>query len=683
MFTKDISSTFDKNLRNEWLVTNGIGGYASSTIIGVNTRKYHGLLVASLGKNMERIMTLSKFNEYITIDGDKYSFSSNECQNYVEKGYIYQDAFERKMLPEFLYNVDGVEIVKKISMVNGENKVCIRYNLVNTKDNIAYFSLIPFVNYRDFHRVQNARAYEQSFDEYLTVKVDSKYNLYIKVTDSEYKELENTFYNNMFYRTEQSRGFDAYENQYMPGEFTVQLLPNEQKEIYVVAELNDKCTINDEESKIIIKQETIRLEKICKIASAKTDVEKELVMAADQFIVSKGEDKSIIAGYPWFSDWGRDAFISMEGLLLKTSRFPEAKAILKYFANYIKDGLVPNYINNDGGGSYNTVDASLWYIEAAYRYLNYTNDCGTIKEIFPKILEIVYSYMTGTSYGITMDDDGLIIAGTKDTQLTWMDAKVGDYIPTPRYGKAVEINALWYNALEVVSKMNKKLLSKYASNLPENASPKDMLNAIYNINDKKNDSNKFDEKKTRDLFLLDKASIYYDILSLVFDRRLSAKVKESFKKFYADRGLFDTIEPFNDQIRPNQIMALSLSFPVLSGEKANEVFNVVKDKLYTSKGLKTLNEDDSQYKARYEGDSFNRDSSYHQGTVWPWLIGEYAKAYKYINKKNYKTISAEELLNDGCVGSIAEIYDADEPRYANGALAQAWSVAAIITILFN
>ena len=680
MFTKDISSTFDKNLRSEWLVTNGIGGYASSTMIGVNTRKYHGLLVASIGNNFERVMTLSKFNEYVTIDGEKYSVSSNECHGYVEKGYIYQEAFERKMLPEFLYSVNGVEIAKKISMVYGENKVCIRYNLVNTKDAIAYFSLVPFVNYRSFHKVQNAKEYKQTYDEVLTIDVDNKYKLFIKVPESEYVKFEDTFYNNMFYRMEKSRGFEDTENQYMPGEFTIQMLPFEQKEIYVIAELNKECTINDEESKSIIRAEEVRLEKICKIASVKGDIEKELVMAADQFIVSKGKYKSVIAGYPWFSDWGRDAFISMEGLLLKTNRFPEAKAVLRYFANYIKNGLVPNFIDENGGGSYNTVDASLWYIEAVYKYFVYTNDYNILKELFPKILEIVYSYMTGTDYGICMDDDGLISAGDSNTQLTWMDAKVGEHVPTPRYGKAVEINALWYNALEAVSRMNKKLIGKYASDLPENANTKDILKAIYRIDDQ-DKSEKFDEEKTRDLFLLDKVMVYYDVLSIVYDKRLSSKVKESFKKFYADDGLYDTIEPFNSQIRPNQIIALSLSFPVISGDKGKEILDLVKEKLYTNKGLKTLDEEDKEYRARYEGDSYSRDTSYHQGTVWPWLLGEYAKAFLYVNKKAFKTISAEELLNDGCVGSVAEIYDAEEPRYANGALAQAWSVAAVIDIM--
>lgn len=684
MFTKDISSTFEKNLTNEWLVTNGIGGYASSTIIGVNTRKYHGLLVASLGDSLSRVMTLSKFNEYVICDGEKYSLSSNECNGYIEKGYIYEEAFERNKLPEFLYGVNGVEISKKIAMAYGENKVCIKYNIVNTNDIVAYFSLTPFVNYRDIHRVQNANNYATFIDpdnNVVEVDVDNKYRLYMKVDESSFTRYNDVYYNNMFYRVEQSRGFECVENHYMPGEFKVLIPEKSKKEIYVVVELNTKCTIDDAQTQSIIRNEEIRLDKLCKIATVKDDIKKELVISADQFIINKGGNTSIVAGYPWFQDWGRDTFISLEGLTLKTNRFQDAKAILRYFANYIRRGIVPNFINENGGGSYNSIDSSLWYIEAVYRFVKYTNDYTTLKELFPKLLEIVYSYMVGTDYNIYMDVDGLINGGDEGTQLTWMDARVGDYIPTPRYGKAVEINALWYNALSILQVLNRKLIDKYIDEDASSLTSKEIIRRIYNI-DTNDKSEMFNESKTRDLFVADEVYNYYDSLSIVFDGRLIDKVKESFKKFYADTGLYDTISPYNEQIRPNQIMAVSLSFPVLTGDKAKEVVDLVKERLLTDKGLKTLDSNDKDYKPRYEGDSYNRDISYHQGTVWPWLLGEYAKAYKNVFNKKFTISNAEELLNDGCVGSIAEIYDADEPRYANGALSQAWSVAEIIKILF-
>ena len=682
MFTKDISSTFDKNIQNEWLVTNGIGGYASSTIIGANTRKYHGLLVASVGNNLDRYMVLSKLNEYVIVSGQKYSISSNECRDYIEKGYIYEEDFERKMFPEFLYGVQGVEISKKIAMLHGENKVCVKYNVVNTTDDVAYFTIVPFVNYRNFHMVKNAEEYVEHFeDDILCIEVSKDNNLYMKFDDSEFTRYNSTFYNNMYYRVEKERGFDAFESHYMPGEFRVEINGNSKKELFFVAELNKQCTINDKETKSIVRGEEVRLEKICKMASVDDEVTKELVVAADSFIVDKPLGKSIVAGYPWFSDWGRDAFISLEGLLLKTNRFTDAKAVLKYFANYIRRGLVPNYIDEKGGGSYNTVDASLWYIEAVYKYFAYTSDYSTLKELFPKLLEIMYSYMSGTDFNIYMCDDGLIYAGSEETQLTWMDAKVGDYIPTPRFGKAVEVNALWYNAIRAVEELNKRLVNKFCDKIDDKTDAKEVIKTIYFVNEKESRDRKSVERSTKNLFLSEEVLNYYQSLAIIFDGRLEKKVKESFKKFYADFGLFDTIDPYNEQVRPNQIITLSLSFPVVTGEKAKEIVDFVKEKLLAPQGLKTLANEDSAYKARYEGDSYNRDIAYHQGTIWVWLIGEYAKAYKSVYKKSFTINNALEMLNDGIVGNVAEIYDADEPRYAKGALAQAWSVAALLLIM--
>ncbi len=683
MYTKDISSSFERNLNHEWLVTNGIGGYASSTIIGANTRKYHGLLVASLNDNLERVMTLSKVNEYIVTGGKTYSISSNECRDYVEKGYVYQTAFERKNLPEFLYEAGGVELSKKIAMQYGSNKVCLRYDIANSNSTDAFMTIVPLVNYRNFHAVCNAQDYKQSYKAHVvTVNVSDKYKLFMRVSDTEsdYKSYKNTFYNNLYYRMEEKRGFEAQESLYMTGEFRINIPAKSVKTVCFVAELNDKCTITDKEMKLIIREEEIRLEKVCKIAGAKTELEKELAISADQFIISKKNYRSIIAGYHWFSDWGRDTFISLEGLTLKTNRFPDAKLILKYFANNIRRGLVPNFIEGNQGGSYNTCDASLWYIEAVYRYFKYTGDYTTIRELFPHVLEIIHSYISGTDYNIYMDKDGLIVAGNQDTNLTWMDAKTNDVTFTPRYGKPVEISALWYNALKAVERINEKLANKFYQGAYSNSSSKEIIKAIYELDD--SDMNAHDEEETRNLFLADKVLSYYDELKIVFDGTLSKKVKESFKKFYNDDGgLFDTIEPFVSDIRPNQIIALSLSFPVLSGDKAIEIMTLTKDKLYTEKGLKTLDSDNPNYAPRYEGDAYKRDSSYHQGTIWPWLLGEYKSAYEYVYEKKFSIDELQQILNEGMIGSVAEIYDADEPRLPEGALAQAWSVSALINIL--
>lgn len=626
MFTKEISGALEENLKKEWLLTNGIGGYSSSTILGTNTRKYHGLLVAALGEHLDRYMTLSKINEMVEINGKTYSISTNECPNYIEKGYIYEEVFERKTLPEFLYDVKGVKIAKKIAMVYGENKVAIQYHIVNTTKQEILFHMMPFVNFRNHHCVKNAEAYEQKYDnKILEINISKANKLFIKVVDAEYAPFHNTFYQNMYYRVEQSRGFEATENHYIPGEFFVNVEADSKKEVIFIAEVSEKWSTEDKFLKSLIKKEEIRQEKICKIANAHTELEKELVLAADQFIIQKGKEKTIIAGYPWFNDWGRDTFIALEGLTLKNNRYSDAKSILKYFATYIKDGLVPNYIQDGGGQAYNTVDASLWYIEAVNKYISYTNDLATLEELYPKLLEIIEAYKNGTMYSIKMQPDGLISAGSSETQLTWMDAKIGDYIPTPRDGKAVEINALWYNALKVMENLSAKIEKEFSS-------------------------------------------------------ALSKKVKESFRKFYTDDGLLDTIDPIREEIRPNQIIALSLSYPVVGGEKAIEILSLAKEKLLTDKGLRTLSSEDCQYVGRYSGDSMSRDSAYHQGTVWTWLLGEYAKAYRNIYHKKFTFDKIQELLTDGCIGSIAEIYDGDEPREANGALSQAWGVSAMIMI---
>ncbi|MBQ9313974.1 MAG: glycogen debranching enzyme family protein [Clostridia bacterium] len=602
----------------------GIGGYAMSTINGMNTRKYHALLVAALGENFERYMVLSKINEEIEINKSVYSFSTNECPNYLEKGYKFEQSFVKEFLPEFYYNIHGVEVLKKIAMAHGENKVAITY-IVKSNNNNVKLKLSPIVNFRNIHQVKSTFYLNQEKkDSIVKVGLNSKNNLFMKVSEGNYFEYYNTYYQNMFYREEKARGFECTESHFMPGYFEIEIEKNEEKVIEFVASVNDKLEFNMKSNALqIIKSEETRLEKWCKIYGAQSNLEKTLVTAADNFIIEKNYGKTIIAGYPWFSDWGRDTFIAFEGLLLKTNRFNDAKGILKSFSKHIKDGLVPNLIDENGGQSYNSVDASLWYIDAMYKYYQYTNDKDFIKELYPKMIEIIEAYKKGTKFGIKMDKDGLITAGDNTTQLTWMDAKIGSFIPTPRFGKAVEVNSLWYNALNIMRSFS----------------------TILNID--------------------------FDIVEL-------EKVRESFKKFYAARGLYDTIEPESKKVRPNQVFAVSLSFPIVDNEKANELLELIEEKLLTNKGLKTLSADDDDYKSRYEGDSFSRDSSYHQGTVWPWLFMGYLEACYKIRRTPKLEPNIEEMLKEGCIGNICEIYDADEPRRPNGALAQAWSIAMAI-----
>lgn len=623
---KDFSS-FENGIKKEWIIANGIGGYSSSTIIGANTRKYHGLLVAALDESYERFLVLSRLNEEIELDKKTYSISSNECPGYIENGFKYQKCFAKEYLPEFFYEIKGVQILKKIGIVHGENKVAVSYTIKAGNNNVK-FKLSPIINFRNFHETKDLYRDEQTIENNtVKVRLNSKHDLYMTISEGEYNKYYNTYYQNMIYREEKARGLDFCESHYMPGSYEISLLKNEEKTIEFVASVDDKLMFNMKpNAESIIKSEETRMQKVCKVFGARNETEKDLAIAADSFLIEKNYGKTIIAGYHWFSDWGRDTFIALEGILLKTNRFIDAKNIILTFSKHIKNGLVPNLIGEDGGQSYNSVDASLWFINAVYKYYKYTGDTELVHNVYDKLNEIIEFYKKGTDFDIKMDEDGLITEGHENTQLTWMDAKVGDYVPTPRNGKAVEINALWYNALNIMKRFS-------------------------------------------------------DIVGKDFDDSLISKVKKSFEKFYKEHGLYDTLEPISDKIRPNQIFAVSLDFPVLDTEKANDVVDVVEEELLTDKGLKTLNSKDVDYKPRYEGDVFSRDTSYHEGTVWPWLMMGYYEACYKLKRKPKVLLDINQMLEDRCIGSICEIYDADEPRRANGAVSQAWSVAMAILYL--
>ncbi len=623
--TKENIEKFDISSRKEWIITNGIGGYSASSIIGLNTRKYHALLVAALGRNGDRYVVLSKLNESLVFDDKTYSISTNQCSNFIENGYLRQEFFGYSMIPEFYYKVNDVEVLKKVAMKHGENKVAVSYTIKTRTEDVT-FKIQPLVNYRKFHDIKNCYNLEYNVkDTAVNVKLNSHgTTLHMMTSSGVFEKYDRTYYRNMFYMIEEERGLEAYEDHFMPGAYTVFIPKHSEVTFEFVALVdNGKDFLKSANANEIIRGETARLEKVCKVAEANTLVEKHLAISADSFIVDRGNRKTIIAGYPWFSDWGRDTFIAFEGILLHTNRFKDAKEILMSFTKYIKDGLIPNVIGEDGGSAYNTVDASLWYIDAAYKYYKYTHDESFVHDIYEYLLQIIDAYKNGTNYNIKMDEDGLIASGNETTQLTWMDAKVGDVVPTPRYGKCVEINALWYNALNIMKEFSR-------------------------IVDKK------------------------------FDTDLILKVRNSFGKFYANEGLFDVIDPISTKIRPNQVIAIGLDFTPVDAEKAKEVLAVVEEKLYTPKGLKTLESDDPEYRPYYYGDVFNRDTSYHQGTIWPWLLQPYYNASRKFKGKYRYLENVEDLINDNCLGSICEIYDADEPRYPKGAFSQAWSVAMAI-----
>jgi len=636
--------TFEQGIQKEWLLTNGIGGFANSTIIGANTRRYHGLLVASLKPPVSRHLILSKIDESITIGDESFDLFSYEVPGFIMKGYHYMEGFERDPLPKFIFRVGEVYIEKTVSMVYGENTVAVVYYVRNGEDSIS-LRLTPLVNFRDYHhcsKKDNLNFYRNVLGKNLVVLNPQNYDIDITLFCSEgkFKPMDYSWFYNMDYAIERERGMPTTEDHYIPGYFDINIEPNEEKYITVIATVEKELKLKD--GLEIINNEIERLDALVKKSGYDDELSQILVKSADNFIVHRESTnaKTIIAGYPWFTDWGRDTMIALPGLTLVTGRFEDAKEILYTFSKYVKDGLIPNMFPDEGNEPcYNTVDAPLWYFEAVNKYLNYTKDYDFVKEnIYEGLKQIVYFYENGTKYDIRMDDDFLITAGNEHTQLTWMDAKVGDWVVTPRHGKAVEINALWYNALRIMA----------------------VLSECYGENSK----------------------YYID---------LAEKVKESFEnKFWNEKKkcLYDCLTPNykDDKVRPNQIMAVSLSYPVIEGERAKCVVNKVYRELYTANGLRSLSPKCREYVGTYIGDQYRRDGAYHQGTVWAWPLGHFITAYLRVNNYSDKAKkdamnfieSIKDHLKDACIGSISEIFDGDEPLIPRGCYAQAWSVAEVL-----
>lgn len=663
--------SLEDGITKEWLITNGIGGFASQSVLGINTRKYHGLLVAPLMPPARRYVILAKIDESINVDGKEEILYSNIGKNYISEGYKNLESFEKIYTPSFKYETpSGIKIEKQISMVYGKNIVCVYYKIENIDKDIT-MKLAPVMNYRDFHCMNTNHEYnvnQKIIDNKVRVTVDGNKILpiYLYSKEGEYIEHQNDTFKNMFYVEEEKRGFYPEEDLFVPGRYEINIDANATKEFTIVCGLEEN--IEEIDGKTVIENEKKRLDKIIdasnlvdkKQSKSNQEQMRDLVIASDNFVTYRPKFSlhTIIAGFPWFLDWGRDTLISFEGLLLKTRRFDIAKEVLLMMTKDIKYGLVPNgYSGYDSRPLYNSVDSSLLLIEAVSKYLEYTQDYTFVKNSLYKILKnIIESFQNGINVddsNIFMDKDGLISAGTPETQLTWMDAKVGNFAVTPRNGKAVELNSLWYNALKVVADL----------------------------------AERYNDEKTHDEY-----------------EKLAKKVRASFnKKFYNEKNkcLDDVIG--NEEIRPNQLFALSTTYPVmiLSNEKAKETLKTVGKELYTKYGLATLSKKDPKYIAVYEGDGFRRDMSYHQGITWPWLAGLYVESYKTIikNEKNktekkkleeeYEKIisnykkSFAQAMKEGAIGTISELYDSKPPYLPKGAFAQAWSVSEVIKIMLE
>lgn len=662
-------------LNKEWLITNGIGGYASSTIIGANTRKYHGLLVAPLIPPAKRMLILSKLDESLEIYGKKYELFTNIGKDYISQGYKYQESFMKEYMPVFTYKINETEITKIVCMQYQKNTVGVYYKIKNG-NYPAKINLAPVMNFRNIHEENNSCEFnltQKTVGTKTEIKIENSVPIYINISEGKYIEHHNDTFFNMFYIEEQKRGFNAEENHVVPGRYEISIEPNEEKEISFICSLEKN--IGGLDARAIITNETIRqYQNITKSLlidnnkENKSEEEKQrdkiirkFLIAGDNFIIKRPSFNtySMIAGYHWFLDWMRDTLISFEGILLIPRKYEIAKQVLRTCVRDIKYGLIPNgYAEEDSKPLYNSVDASLLLFEQVEKYIKYTNDDKFIKqEIYPKLENIIENYSKGIDLddnNIYLDTDGLIVSGTEYTQNTWMDAKYAGIAVTPRNGKAVEINAMWYNALKIMQKL-----------------------AV-----------KYNEKS--------KAKRY---------GKLATKCQKSFEeKFYNKKRkcLFDVIG--DSKIRPNQLFALSLTYPVLNpnSKEAKDVFETVTKKLLNSYGLKTLAKGEKNYVETYEGDGFRRDFSYHQGITWTWLLGLYYDSLKKLAESNRSKLEKDmykELLNKfvenvtktfskeiserGCIGSIAEIYDSKRPYLPKGAVAQAWSVAEVFRIILQ
>ncbi len=674
--TKD-NLNLEEGLQKEWLITNGIGGFSSSTIIGANTRKYHGLLIAPLTPPARRFLILSKLDESININEKKYDLYTNVCKNYISEGYKYQEEFRKEFIPVFKYKIEDIEITKMICMEYGHNTVSVLYNIKGGK-NFAKLTLAPIMNFRDFHQMNTDHYFfiKQNINKNkvkIIVDSNSQIPIYMNVSEGKYIKHENDTFKNMFYVEEEKRGFYPEENHAVPGVYEIEIPENSEKEISFICSLEEN--IEQKSAKKIIENEIKRLTNIFdnslliqnnKTKRTQKEIEtqeliKTFLIATDNFIVYRPSFRlhTVIAGYPWFLDWGRDTLIAFEGLLLLPKRFELAKEVIKTMLRDIKYGLVPNgYSGYDNRPLYNSVDASLLLFEQIQKYVNYTGDYKFVKEeVYPKLEEIIDNYCKGNNVddnNIYLDEDGLIVSGTEETQNTWMDAKNDGIAYTPRNGKAVEINAMWYNANMIMASLTRRF------------------------------GHIFIAKKYKDL---------------------AQKCKKSFEqKFYNEnkKCLYDVLG--DEKIRPNQLFSLSLTYQVLdpNSDEAKNMINTVEKKLLNSYGLKTLAKGEENYVEVYEGNGKKRDSSYHQGITWTWLLGLYYNALKNslavaqtiderkeLREKIDKFVQTttitfqDELYHDGCLGSISELYDSKKPQFPKGAFAQAWSVAEVFRIIMQ
>jgi predicted glycogen debranching enzyme len=643
---KSICTDLQAGLSREWLETNGLGGFACGTIAGANTRRYHGLLTAALNPPGGRMLLLAKLEETLVLGERRIDLSTNEYAGAIHpEGYQALSGFRLDPFPTWTFEAEGVRLEKTVFMPQGSNTVQVEYKLLQApKGSEPVLEVRPLIAFRDYHSTTHQ-------NDSLSAEVDTKPN---SATVQPYPTLPRLhfannadaldrhgyWYKNFLYREERARGLDFMEDLFNPFTLSWKLGKDRDAQIIASTEMRDI-----REATPARRAEMQRREKLAASAPVKDPLARTLAVAAAQFIARRGNDWTVIAGYPWFMDWGRDTMISLPGLTLFNGRADVAKSIMRNFARHTDQGMLPNcFVDSGETAEFNTVDAALWFFEAARLYGATTNDYDFIEEeLYPVFTQIIDWHIKGTRYNIKVAEDGLLNAGAPGAQLTWMDAKIGDWVVTQRSGKPVEIQALWYNALRIME----ELAARFG-----------------------------DEDRRK------KYSTMASMAGVNFNRVFWNKDA---------RCLYDVVDgaSADGSIRPNQIFAVSLHHSMLSPEQARAVLETVERELLTPVGLRTLNRADSRYRPTYGGNQYQRDSAYHQGTVWPWLLGPYVSAYVRVNggteqaraKAHELLRGIEQHLSEAGLGQISEIFDADPPHGSQGCFAQAWSVGEILRAL--
>lgn len=656
-FGRSYWRTIDEGLEREWLLTNGIGGFSDCTIIGNTARIHTGYLIAALNPPVDRINILSKTNERITSASREFDLACQQYLTHTRDGHKYLEQLSVDIIPTYSYQADEISLKKTIAMQYGKNIVSICYTVSGATEDIT-LHITPLFAMRAMDMVNSANQISQfkssiSGNSINVSREGAICGARLVVSEGEFFDRSTlptsmavpTFIaeENQYLAIDTRCGFGGTDTQYTPYDIRVNVKAGETKKFYIICG-TDKEDIDRLNGFEIAEGYVKRMRDIISLNPNKDVLSERLTWAADAFIVDRNSTglKTVLAGLPWFTDWARDTMIAMTGLTLCTHRFEDCEKILKSFAMYEKNGLIPNVFPSTAADQpmYNTMDGSLWYFYAVERYLKYTGGEENFefirKEIFPVLKKIQYAYEHGTDFSIGMDEDGLVHGGSELDQITWMDVRVGDWVVTPRHGKPVEINALWYNALKVLE----MLCEKYGED----------------------------------------GSHY---------TQLSERVKSSFvSKFWKEEGgyLYDVADPCEDRIRPNQIYAVSLPYTMLDREKEKSIVNCVSRHLYTTYGLRSLSYTDTEYKPHYIGRLIFRDGAYHMGTSWGFLMGGYISAYCKVNDHSPEAIDrAKDIcyrfidhMRDGCINGIAEIFDGEFTCTSRGCFTQAWSIGELL-----